>query len=246
MNNLEKTVYLLKNSKNITVLSGAGMSTNAGIADFRGPNGIYTRADIDYPERIFDFEYFKKDPHLFYKFHREFLKTIENAVPTFTHEFLLKLEKEGKIKSIITQNIDSLHQKAGSEKVLEIHGGVINNYCIECHKFFSYEVLKEKLKSEDIPKCDCGGVIKPDIVFFGEMVKSLDQCQKQVQDSDLLIILGSSLTVTPAAFLPSYAGGKIIIVNKGDISFFYVPEKKLEVYENNDIDSFFKKISNLY
>ncbi|HPZ74488.1 MAG TPA: Sir2 family NAD-dependent protein deacetylase [Candidatus Pacearchaeota archaeon] len=239
-----KFIYI---SKKIAVLSGAGMSTNAGIPDFRGPNGIYTKANIEDPESIFDISYFYEDSSLFYKFHRTFLDMIEQAEPTFTHKFLVKLEEEGKIEGIITQNIDSLHQKAGSKKVYEIHGGCWDNYCIKCGEYYSQQELIQKMHGETIPKCDiCGGTIKPDIVFFGEPVKYLGVSEKIMSRSDLVLVLGSSLTVMPAAFLPSLTKGKIVVVTKGTVSTSYLPQDKIAFIVNEDLDTFFIEVAEEY
>lgn len=243
----KKCAELIYKSNSIAVLSGAGMSTNAGIPDFRGPNGIYTKANIKNPERIFDLDYFYRDPSLFYKFHKKFLEYITKAESTFTHKFLVQLEKEGKLKGIVTQNIDSLHQKAGSEKVYEIHGGCWKNYCTKCKKEYSQEEILEKMNIEIIPKCDnCGGVIKPDIVFFGEPVKYLTESEVLMKNSDLVLVLGSSLAVIPAAMLPSLTRGKIIVVNKGEVSEWYLPPEKVALIVNEELDTFFTQVAKEY
>lgn len=241
--NVQTCAQLINESNNITVLSGAGLSTKAGIPDFRGPDGIYNKIKIKNPENIFDIFYFYNEPSLFYKFHKEFLKNITNANPTFTHNFFVDLENKNKLNGIITQNIDSLHQKAGNKKVNEIHGGIWDNYCIECNKHYSYESIIKLLDKNEIAKCDiCNSVIKPDIVFFGEQVKNFEYCRDLVEECDLLIIVGSSLSVVPASLLPYYCNSDIIIVNKGDIFFDYIPQDNLLIYENNDIDSFFVQV----
>lgn len=244
---VKRTAQLIIESNSIAVLSGAGMSTNAGIPDFRGPNGIYKKAEIDNPEKIFDIDYFYKDPSLFYKFHKKFLNYITQAEPTFTHKFLVQLEKGGKLKGIVTQNIDSLHQKAGSKKVYEIHGGCWKNHCIKCEKEYSLKEIYQKIEIEEIPKCDkCGGVIKPDIVFFGEPVKYLAESENLMKHSDLVLVLGSSLAVVPAAMLPTLTRGKIIVVNKGEVSKWYLPEEKLAFIVNEELDTFFKEVADEY
>lgn len=243
----KKCAELIYKSKNIAVLSGAGMSTNSGIPDFRGPNGIYTRANIQNPESIFDIDYFYEDPSLFYKFHKTFLEMIQQAEPTFTHKFLVQIEEENKLSGIITQNIDSLHQKAGSKKVYEIHGGCWDNYCLKCGKHYTQADLSKKMQRESIPKCDkCGGVIKPDIVFFGEPVKYLGVSEKIMTRSDLVLVLGSSLTVMPAAFLPSLTKGKIVVVTKGTVSTSYLPQDKVAFIVNEDLDTFFIEVAEEY
>ncbi|HBT50778.1 SIR2 family NAD-dependent protein deacylase [Petrotoga olearia] len=243
----KKCAELIYNSNSIAVLSGAGMSTNAGIPDFRGPNGIYTQANIENPERIFDIDYFYTDPSLFYKFHKKFLEYITKAEPTFTHKFLVQLEKEGKLKGIVTQNIDSLHQKSGSKKVYEIHGGCWENHCIKCNKEYPQEEILEKINNEIVPKCDnCGGVIKPDIVFFGEPVKYLTESELLMRNSDLVLVLGSSLVVIPAAMLPSLTEGKIIVVTKGEASEMYLPQEKIALIVNEELDTFFTEVAREY
>lgn len=243
MNNYEKLKKLIDKSNNIVVLSGAGMSTNTGIPDFRGENGIYTNAEIKNPELIFDYYYFKDYPQLFYKFHKTFLEYIENAKPTFAYKKLKDLEKEEKIEGIITQNIDSLHKIAGNKKVYEIHGGIYKNYCLKCNKEYKYDEIKNKMKENTIAECDeCGGIIKPDIVFFGEVVKHWDYCIDLMKKADLLMILGSSLTVTPAAFLPSYSNAEVVIINKGDFSKTYLKDENIKMIFNEDIDNVFKEI----
>jgi NAD-dependent deacetylase len=235
---------LIKSANRIVVLSGAGMSTNAGIPDFRGPQGLYTRAGIDHPERIFDISYFRRDPSLFYTFHKEFLSILETITPTFAHRFLAGLENTGKLHGVITQNIDSLHQKAGSQKVLEIHGGIWENFCLECRRPHTLEVTTSKTMTEGVAKCDaCGGVIKPDVVFFGEPVKNLEACGALAQEADLFFVLGSSLFVTPAAMLPSLTGGKIVVVNRGEVSPTFLPPQRITLFADEDLDTFFKAVN---
>jgi NAD-dependent deacetylase len=233
----------LSKSRKVVLLSGAGMSTNAGIPDFRGPNGVYKRKMKTDPELIFDIDYFRQNPKFFYEFHREFLHTINTIRPTFSHHFFAELEKKGVLKGIITQNIDALHQKAGSKKVFEIHGSTWESFCTHCGQRYDYDLSYEKTFKEEVPHCDkCGGIIKPDIVFFGENVKYLYECQALVEDADLLFVVGSSLTVTPAAFLPSMCHGKIVIVNKGEISTSYISPRRLFIRADCDIDEFFKAL----
>lgn len=235
---------MIGEARTIVLLSGAGMSTSAGIPDFRGPQGLYRRAGISNSELIFDISYFDRDPSLFYSFHTEFLESLETVEPTFGHRFFSALEEKGKLEGIITQNIDSLHQKAGSRKVYEIHGGIWDSYCRKCGKRFSLETMKVKMENEKIPHCDkCGGVIKPDIVFFGEMVKHLGKCQQLATSADLLFVVGSSLAVTPAAMLPSMCRGKLAVVNKGDLSRSYLSRDRIELLAEEDIDGFFHEVA---
>ncbi len=234
--------YILE-AASVVVLSGAGLSTNAGIPDFRGPRGIYRRLDIPEPKKIFERDFFDEDPSLFFRFYRDFLKELSDISPTYTHFFLAALEQKGKVGGIITQNIDSLHQKAGSRKVYEIHGGVHHTHCTSCNKEYSLSEATKKIVHEEIPRCyQCNGVLKPDIVFFGESVKNLGLCEKLAEKSDLFFVLGSSLTVTPAAFLPSLCRGKVVVINQGDVSTSYLEPQKISLLVDAELDSFFREV----
>ncbi|MCF4151996.1 Sir2 family NAD-dependent protein deacetylase [Dethiosulfovibrio sp. F2B] len=239
-----KCASMVEKAESVAVLSGAGVSTSSGIPDFRGPNGIYRRKyDVD-PEMIFDIDFFSRDPSFFYKFHREFLEALEEVSPSYTHKFLAALEREGRLKGIVTQNIDALHHKAGSQKVLEIHGGVWKSTCLSCGKSYDYETSRRKTMDEDIPRCEiCGGVIKPDIVFFGENVKHLEASRSIISQADLLFVLGSSLTVVPAALLPSCCTGRIVVVNKGEVSGAYLPPDRIDLRVEGDLDEFFRGLN---
>ncbi len=203
---------LIEKSSKIGVLTGAGISTDSGIPDFRGPKGIYTTKSYD-PMKTFDLYYFLKDPSHFYKFSKEFFDLLDNAKPTPAHKFLSYLEKQGKISNIITQNIDGLHQKSGNKKVIEIHGSYNNFYCVQCGKAFDTSETISTIKNANIPYCkECGGLIKPDIVFFQESVKQLEQCIKTAKESDLFLVIGTSLQISPANMIPHYAQ-KVVIIN---------------------------------
>ncbi|MFP4481397.1 MAG: SIR2 family NAD-dependent protein deacylase [Thermovirgaceae bacterium] len=243
---VQKCASLLENSKRVVLLSGAGMSTSAGLPDFRGPQGIYRQKLHTNPERIFDIDAFYEDPRFFYNFHREFLRSAKTIVPTFAHKFFAALEREEILGGIITQNIDALHQRAGSRKVYEIHGGIWKSFCTECGKTWGYEESLELAFEHDVPHCEsCGGVIKPDIVFFGEMVKHLNDCRTLAESADLFFVVGSSLVVTPAALLPSMTRGDVIIVNKGDISRTYLPQERVVLHAEEDIDTFFRAVNEI-
>ncbi len=240
MEKAKKCAELIKSSEFITVLTGAGISTNAGIPDFRGARGIYSTGKYD-PDRTFGLHFFLEDPVPFYNFAREFLKIVENAQPTFAHRFFARLEKEGKVKGIITQNIDGLHRKAGNKNVIELHGSFRKSFCLQCGKEFSFEKMKEKIFAEKVPHCDeCGGLIKPDIVFFGEQVKDFDKAEEYVYRSHLVFTVGSSLAIYPAAMLIDFVRGKLIVVNKGEVN---IDPVRVDIFAQEDIDSFFEKVS---
>lgn len=239
---IQKLRNFIESSNKIVALTGAGISTNSGIPDFRGPMGIYTTRRYD-PDKTFDINYFLLEPEYFYDFARDFLSLLESVKPTFTHFFLAKLERVNKLKAVITQNIDMLHEKAGTKNVITLHGSIKKSYCLDCGKEFSLTEMKEKIKREKVPKCDiCDGLIKPDIVFFGENVHNFDEAVKLVRDSDLLLVIGTSLKVYPASLIPSYSKGKIVIINKGDISLRHV---SFDLYINSDIDEVFKELDKI-
>jgi NAD-dependent deacetylase len=239
---VRQCIDALGESGRVVLLSGAGLSTSAGIPDFRGPNGIYRRKMNVDPEQIFDIDFFHRRPEFFYEFHREFLRILDQVEPTFSHRFFTHLEREGKLTGIVTQNIDSLHQRAGTRNVLEIHGGIWSSSCTSCRRSYDYDTSKRKMLEETVPHCACGGVIKPDIVFFGENVKHLERCQRIVHDADLLFVVGSSLAVTPAARLPAMCPGKIIVVNRGEFCHSYLSRDRILVHAEEDIDEFFRAV----
>ena len=229
---------LIQDAHSIAVLTGAGISTGAGIPDFRGPAGLYVTRRYD-PEKVFDIDYFRRDPKPFYDFARDFIGLEEKISPTPAHRFLAELESRGKLKGVITQNIDSLHQRAGSRNVLELHGSFLKSFCWDCDQEFSYEQLRSKILSEDIPRCSCAGVIKPDIVFFGENVKYLDEAYKLAGQADLFLVIGTSCVVYPAASIPKVVSGKIIVVNLQAVD---LRSMNVVLSVQEDIDSFFGKV----
>ncbi len=230
----------IEKSNRIGVLTGAGISTDAGIPDFRSPNGIYSTGKYD-PVKTFDIEYFKKDPSHFYRFSKELFSLLENAAPTPAHKFLYYLEKENKLLNIITQNIDRLHQKAGNKRVIEIHGGYNKFYCLRCGEEYNIDQVKETILNGKIPYCKCNGVLKPDVVFFQESVKKIEDCIKTAQESDLFLVIGTSLQVQPAGMIPYYAE-KVIILNNEFPPFFQHPN--YEFIECNLLD-FFKEVNHI-
>ncbi len=201
----------------IVALTGAGMSTAAGVPDFRGPNGLYVTRAYD-PEKVFEIHAFDRDPNPFYQFSRDFLALIASIRPTFTHDFLARLERDGRRLTLVTQNIDGLHQRAGSRNVLPMHGDYETAHCRRCGRAHTGQRLRALMDGMDVPACDaCGGVVKPDVVFFGEPVRHLPEAVQAAEESDLMLVLGSSLTVYPAAGLPLAAGGDVVIVNQGEV-----------------------------
>jgi NAD-dependent deacetylase len=231
---------LIKKSRSIIALTGAGVSTNAGMPDFRGPRGLYVTKQYD-AQKVFDSNYFARDAKLFYDFTRDFIQLEEQIVPTITHKFFAQLEKSGQLNGIVTQNIDSLHQRAGSKCVYELHGSFEKSFCQLCQKEFSFVYLKELVQTQVVPICDCGGILKPDIVFFGDEVKCFSAAVELIKKSDLLFIVGTSCVVQPAAQLPNLATGDIVIVNQGKVE---LDSDNITLRINADADEFFMRVHN--
>lgn len=211
MNDIEKLQKLINGSRRIVFFGGAGVSTESGIKDFRSVDGLYSQK-FDYPpETILSHSFFMKNTEYFYKFYREKL-ICRGVLPNDAHKKLAEFEKSGKLTAVITQNIDGLHQAAGSQKVLELHGSIMRNYCMKCHKFFPLEAVE----GEGIPRCECGGIIKPDVVLYEEPLDdgTLSESISCLRAADLVIVGGTSLTVYPAAGLLGYTGAKIVLINR--------------------------------
>ncbi len=210
---IEQLYSWIQESNNIVFFGGAGVSTESGIPDFRSVDGLYNQ-QYDYPpETIISHSFYRRNPEEFYRFYKNKMLFPE-AKPNAAHLALAKLEEQGKVRAVITQNIDGLHQAAGSREVLELHGSVHRNYCTRCGKAFDLAAI---LGMKGVPYCECGGIIKPDVVLYEE---SLDQTTLQkaihyIQNAELLIIGGTSLTVYPAAGLINYyRGKKLVLINK--------------------------------
>jgi NAD-dependent deacetylase len=234
---------MILSSKSTAVLSGAGLSTAAGIPDFRGPHGIYRRADVD-ADRLFDIGYFHENPSYYYRFHRECVKMLAGIDPTYTHKFLASLEAQGLLDGIVTQNFDGLHEAAGSKKVYTIHGTIRHAHCTHCGEYYGYDAVNKLLEGSDVPHCTkCGGVIKPDIVFFGENVQYLAECERLCSHAELMFVLGSSLNVMPAAFLPRMCPGRIIVVNRGEVAEENLPMNRVALRVDADLDMFFREVA---
>ena len=213
MNEIETLHQWMQESERGGFFGGAGVSTESGIPDFRSTDGLYNQ-QYDYPpEQILSHTFFMRWPEEFFRFYRDKMLA-PSAKPNKAHRALAKLEEQGKLTAVITQNIDGLHQMAGSKKVLELHGSVHRNYCMRCHKFHSME---EILHSEGVPRCSCGGIIKPDVVLYEEGLDQqiLQESVDQIRRADMLIIGGTSLTVYPAAgLLDYYTGNRLVLINK--------------------------------
>ena len=218
MENLEKLKTWVQESKRIVFFGGAGVSTKSGIPDFRSVDGLYNQK-FDYPpETIISHSFFMKNPEYFFRFYREKMLPLGFS-PNITHKKLAQWEEAGKLTAVITQNIDGLHQKAGSHRVLELHGSVLRNYCMKCHKSYSAEYVKN---SQGICRCDCGGIVKPDVVLYEESLDSqvLEKSIYAIAQCDLLIVGGTSLTVYPAAgLLRYYPGHRLVLINRDETPY---------------------------
>ena len=213
MDNINKLISWVSESSNIVFFGGAGVSTESGIPDFRSVDGLYHQ-HYDYPpETILSHSFFQKKTSDFYKFYRDKM-ICTDAKPNITHKKLAELESKGKLKAVVTQNIDGLHQAADSKTVYELHGSVHRNYCTRCHKFYPVETI---IESTDVPHCDCGGVIKPDVVLYEEGLddRTVAAAIKAIAKADILIVGGTSLAVYPAAgLIEYYTGNKLVLINK--------------------------------
>ncbi|MDR2841908.1 MAG: NAD-dependent deacetylase [Spirochaetaceae bacterium] len=204
-------------AKHCVALTGAGVSTLSGIRDFRGKNGLYNDMDA---QKMFDIDYFERDPSFYYKTAGAFIYNVDEKEASTVHTTLAKMEERGVLKAIITQNIDLLHQKGGSKRVIEVHGSPMVHYCLRCAGVrMPFDQAAAIVKSGNLPKCpNCGAVLKPAITFFGESLPAdaLRSAMEESQTADLMLVLGTSLTVHPAAGLPNNTlrnGGEIVIVN---------------------------------
>ena len=203
---------IIDESNNIVFFGGAGVSTESGIPDFRSVDGLYHQ-QYDYPpEQIISHSFFMRNPEEFYRFYKDKMLFLD-AEPNQAHKTLAALEAAGKLKAVVTQNIDGLHQKAGSKTEYELHGSVLRNYCMKCGKFYDVKFVKE---SDGIPKCSCGGTIKPDVVLYEEGLDDavINGAVKAIMEADTLIVAGTSLVVYPAAGLIRYFRGKhLVLIN---------------------------------
>ncbi len=215
MEQLERLKQWIDESEHIVFFGGAGVSTESGIPDFRSVDGLYNQKFEYPPERIISHSFFQSQPEYFFRFYREKMMPL-GFEPNVTHRVLAQWEREGKLDAVITQNIDGLHQKAGSKNVYELHGSVLRNYCTRCGKFYPAEFVKA---CPGVPQCTCGGTVKPDVVLYGERLDAdtMDQSADAVYNADLLIVAGTSLTVYPAAgLLNYYRGNRLVLINRDE------------------------------
>ena len=218
MNKLETLKTWVQESNRIVFFGGAGVSTESGIPDFRSTDGLYSQS-YDYPpEVILSRTFFDNNPAVFYRFYRDKMLFL-SAQPNDAHRKLAQLEEAGRLTAVITQNIDNLHQKAGSKNVLELHGSVWRNYCMRCKKPYPVEAV---LQAEGVPRCECGGIIRPDVVLYEEALDTgvMEAAVRAVSQADLLIVGGTSLVVWPAAGLIRYfSGDSLVLINKGETPY---------------------------
>lgn len=213
MSAVDELQQVIDRSNRMVFFGGAGVSTESGIPDFRSVDGLYNQK-YDYPpEEILSHTFFKNHTEEFYRFYRDKMLCLDKK-PNNAHLKLAELERAGKLSAVITQNIDGLHQVAGSKTVYELHGSVLRNYCMKCHKFHSAEFIKQ---SSGVPYCECGGIIKPDVVLYEEGLddKTVSGALNAIQNADTMIIAGTSLTVYPAAgFVRYFSGNNLILINR--------------------------------
>lgn len=223
MSEIETLKQWIDESQKIVFFGGAGVSTESGIPDFRSKDGLYNQHDVQFdmyqPEYLLSHTCLVKEPEVYYEFHRQKMDT-RKIEPNNAHKYLAKLEETGKLLGIVTQNIDGLHQKAGNEKVFEIHGSALRNYCTNCGKKYDVNYIFDS--KEAVPHCECGGVVRPDITLYEEGLpdKAVSDAVDAISDADMLIIGGTSLTVYPAASFINYFRGKyLVIINQSELQF---------------------------
>lgn len=229
---IQRFIEMINASKNIVFFGGAGVSTESGIPDFRSPDGLYNQKELRTtgyePEYLLSKTCLYHEPKAFYDFYKKKMDC-RKYEPNVTHMALAQLEREGKLSAVVTQNIDGLHQKAGSKNVIEIHGTTKRNYCCKCHREYDENAIFDS--KDRIPKCVCGGMIRPDITLYGELLpkKEVEEAALAIGSADMLIIGGTSLSVFPAANLVSYFNGEsFIIINKGNFNTYRKPDLIIE------------------
>ena len=218
MEQLETLKNWIQESERIVLFGGAGVSTESGIPDFRSVDGLYSQKFEYPPEMIISHSFYQRKPEYFFNFYREKMLPL-GFQPNITHQVLARWEEAGKLSAVVTQNIDGLHQKAGSRRVYELHGSVLRNYCTRCRKFHSAEFVKD---APGIPRCSCGGIVKPDVVLYEESLdeSTIEGAIAAIAQADLLIVGGTSLTVYPAAGLVNYyRGNRLVLINRDETAY---------------------------
>ena len=218
MEQIEQLKQWIGESRRIVFFGGAGVSTESGIPDFRSVDGLYNQKFEYPPETIISHSFFEKKPAYFFNFYREKMMPL-GFEPNVTHKVLARWEEEGKLFAVVTQNIDGLHQKAGSKKVYELHGSVLRNYCTRCRRFYSAEFVRDY---DGVPQCVCGGTVKPDVVLYEESLDqdTIEKSVTAIADADLMIVAGTSLTVYPAAgLLRYYRGNRLVLINRDETPY---------------------------
>lgn len=234
---IEELKQIIAKSSNIVFFGGAGVSTESGIPDFRSVDGLYNQKYKYPPEVMVSHSFYRSHPKDFFEFYRNKMIALE-AKPNAAHRKLAQLEKDGKVKAVITQNIDGLHYAAGSKEVMELHGSVHRNYCEKCHKFYPVEYIVE---TEGVPKCDCGGIVKPDVVLYEEGLDSetMQKAVTYIRNAEVLIIGGTSLAVYPAAgFIDYFRGKHLVVINMDKTN----REVDADLVINEKIGEVFEKI----
>ena len=237
MDKIKELKRMIDECNNIVVFTGAGVSTDSGLKDFRGKDGLYKKPSPYPAEYMLSNSCFYEHTELFYEYYKDNFNCL-NVEPNIIHKYFKKLEDSGKLKAIITQNIDGLHTKAGNKNIFEIHGTIYKNHCIKCHKEYDAEYI---FNSKGIPKCECGGIIKPDVVLYGESLPedAFTNGIKAIANADMLIVMGSSLTVYPASSMIDYFRGKyLVIINKDKTPYDY----KADLVINDNLAKVSKKV----
>ena len=213
MDAIETLRRWVSESNQMVAFTGAGVSTESGVPDFRSVDGLYNQKFEYPPETIISHSFYLRNPEYFFRFYREKTMPLE-VQPNITHFTLAKWEREGHLAAVVTQNIDGLHQKAGSKRVYELHGSILRNYCTQCGKFYPAEFVKN---CNGIPRCGCGGIVKPDVVLYEEGLNDrvVEGALEAISQADMLLVAGTSLTVYPAAgFLRYYCGNRLVLINR--------------------------------
>ena len=237
MDKLETLKKWVSESSRIVFFGGAGVSTESGIPDFRSVDGLYNQKFEYTPETIISHSFYERRPEYFFRFYREKMLPL-GFEPNITHKVLARWEAEGKLSAVVTQNIDGLHQKAGSKKVYELHGSVLRNYCTRCGKFHSAEFVKD---CTGVPRCDCGSIVKPDVVLYEEGLDqdTIEKSVMAIYKADLLIVAGTSLTVYPAAGLINYyRGRRLVLINRDETPY----DRQADLVFHDSLGEIFSKL----